>query len=262
MKAKPVIQYSLTGEFIKRFPSITSACESLNVDKKCIRGCCNGIYLQSCNSIWLFEEDSYLLPKRLQSIYKPIIPKEWGTEWRDVKGFEGAYKVSDKGIIIALHKITNGRKLRMITPFRKLKTFINFNGYYTVKFCMNSISETRPVHRVIAEAFIPNPQNLPIINHKDENKLNNAIENLEWCTIGYNTSYGTAPLRRKLKVINGKCSKQICQYDLQSNFLKEYPSIAEIHRLGFKSTGLIIQCCKGLRESYKGFKWKYKSDIS
>ncbi|WP_366942566.1 NUMOD4 domain-containing protein [uncultured Thomasclavelia sp.] len=99
--------------------------------------------------------------------------------WKDVKNYEGLYLVSNLG------RIKSVRKNKILSPF------INTRGRYQIRFKVNG-KITRPfVHRLVAEAFIPNPHNYPEINHKDENKLNNEISNLEWCTTKYNANYGT-----------------------------------------------------------------------
>ena len=109
------------------------------------------------------------------------------------------------------------------------------------------------VHRLVAEAFIPNSNNLPCINHKDENPSNNDILNLEWCDYKYNNNYGT----RTQKCII-KQGKKVNQYDLQHNFIKQWNSLREIEReLKFQHS-IISNCCKGKRQTAYGYKWKYK----
>jgi hypothetical protein len=104
------------------------------------------------------------------------------------------------------------------------------------------------VHRLVAKAFIPNPLNLNYVNHKDENKLNNNVENLEWCTAKYNTSYGKGALARNQRVI---------QYDLQGNAIKIWESIKEAS----SSLGICYQSisayCRNTKKTAGGYAWTY-----
>ena len=102
--------------------------------------------------------------------------------WKDVKGYEGLYKISNFGRVWSIR-----RKL-FLKPVDK--------PYLRVRlYSIDGTNKMFSVHRLVAEAFIPNPDNLPCINHKDENKMNNCIDNLEWCTAKYNSNYGTAKQR-------------------------------------------------------------------
>ena len=100
--------------------------------------------------------------------------------WKDCVGYEGLYRVSDKGRIYSVRK------------HKIMHDYLNRDGYKKVLLITESGKRKEErVHRLVATAFIPNPDNLPCINHKDENKLNNYAENLEWCTVQYNTSYSS-----------------------------------------------------------------------
>lgn len=119
--------------------------------------------------------------------------------------------------------------------------------------------KTTLVHRFIASCFLPNPQNLPCINHKDENKTNNCVDNLEWCTAKYNNNYGTHNKRAgESKRNHPKLSKTVLQFTKDGKFVKEWCSVKEIERvLGF-DTGHISACCNGKAKSSYGFLWRYK----
>ena len=106
-------------------------------------------------------------------------------EWRDVKGYEGLYQVSNKGRVKSLNRIdSRGNKVneKILRPGKR-------NNYLFVNLYKNGKRKLYDIHRLVAQAFLPNPDNLPVVNHKDENKLNNNVENLEWCTQAYNVNY-------------------------------------------------------------------------
>lgn len=117
-------------------------------------------------------------------------------EWRSIKGFEGYYEVSNLGRVRSLDRyVTCNNGVNVYNRFKKgviLKTGVKGGGYLFVGLHKDGCKTIEPsVHRLVAEAFIPNPENLPEVNHKDENKTNNSVDNLEWCTRAYNTNYGT-----------------------------------------------------------------------
>ena len=151
-------------------------------------------------------------------------------EFRDIPGYEGLYEVSNLGRVRRNGKI--------------LKPWKNNWGYLLVSLCKNGIVRNARIHRLVALAFIPNPQNLPQVNHKDEDKTNNAVSNLEWCTAGYNINYSQ--------------SKPVLQFDKSGNFITEYKSIIEAERITGISNGKISLCCQGKFKTAGGFVWKYK----
>lgn len=114
------------------------------------------------------------------------------------------------------------------------------------------------VHRLVGQAFLLNPNNLPEINHRDEDKTNNRVENLEWCDRKYNNNFGTRNQRVAEKMTNGKLSKTVLQFTLEGNFVKEWKSIRDVQRnLGY-NCGNISSCCTGRYNSANGFVWRYK----
>ena len=127
-------------------------------------------------------------------------------EWKSIPGYEGLYEVSNLGRVRSLDRY-DGRN-----HFRKGKVLSlvkNTDGYLKVLLKCNTKCKTITVHRLVAQAFIPNPDNLPIINHKDEDKTNNRVENLEWCDNYYNLMYGTGNDRRIISNQNGGIEKRI-----------------------------------------------------
>lgn len=165
--------------------------------------------------------------------------------WKPVVGYEGHYQVSNFGRV---KSIKFGKEII-------LKQHINIKGgYYYVCLLKNGKHKNYYVHRLVAQAFIPNPDNLPEVNHKDECKTNNVVSNLEWCDRKYNHNYGTINER-----ISQSQSKTVLQYDLNGNLIKEWKSINECGRNGFNQ-GDICKCCNGKRKTAKGFIWVYKNE--
>lgn len=178
--------------------------------------------------------------------------------FKDIKGYEGLYQVSNLGNVKSLNRFaSDGRFIK--GRFLKAKTP---NPYKRVSLCKNGMVKDYSVHRLVAETFLDNPYNLPCVNHKDENSCNNRVDNLEWCTYQYNINYGTARQRQKEKLIgvfNTKKSKKVCQYTLDGEFIAEYPSLAEIERqLGFSSSKTSL-VCNGKRKTAYSYIWKYKA---
>jgi len=163
-------------------------------------------------------------------------------KWKDVKGYEGLYQVSNLGRVKTFNYKNHGTE--------ELLALTDNDGYYTVHIC----GEKRPkVHRWVAEAFIPNPNNLPEVNHKDEDGHNNCVDNLEWCTSIYNNNYGT-----RNKRIAEKLSRPVLQFTLDGAFVKEWASTRDIERsLGIMHT-CISSCCLGKYKQSHGYVWKYK----
>ena len=165
--------------------------------------------------------------------------------WKDVKDYEGHYQVSDKGRVRSL----KFGKERILKPRR------DGWGYLQVNFCKNGEQKKFKVHRLVAQTFILNPNNLTEVNHRDEDKTNNKVENLEWCSSKYNSNYGTRTQRQSEKMTNGKLSKPVLQYTLDGEFLKEWKSTHDVERnLGYAHTN-ISACCLGKYKYAYGFVW-------
>ena len=170
--------------------------------------------------------------------------------FKDIKGYEGFYQVSNYGNVKSLNYRHTGNE-------RLLKPILQTNGYlYVTLYEPNKILR---INRIVAEAFINNPDNLPCVNHKDENKHNNHVDNLEWCTYKYNNEYGTRLKRfRETQLNNPKTSKKVYQYTLDGKFVKEWKSINECSRNGFNK-GAVSSCCRGRIKTYKGYKWSIEN---
>ena len=168
-------------------------------------------------------------------------------EWKDIKGYEGLYQISNEGRVRSL-------------KFGKNRILKNRHclGYWEVVLYKNGIGKPKRIHRLVAEAFIPNPQNLPCVNHKDENRSNCVAENLEWCDYKYNSNYGTRNERNRKQLTNRKdLSKQVYQYTLNGELVKKWESIREAERNGFRQNCVSL-CCNGKLKTHNGYKWSYK----
>lgn len=174
--------------------------------------------------------------------------------FKDIQGYEGLYQVSNYGNVKALKK-----EQKMPTGgiyYRKekiLSSNITYNGYLNVRlFKEGSKGKGKGfgIHRLVAKAFIPNPKNLPQVNHIDGNKQNNYVDNLEWCDASFNQEHA---LKERLKKVH-----KVEQYDLNGNYIKTWNSIKDITTEFKVSHVAIISNIKGKTNSCKGYKWKYK----
>ena len=178
----------------------------------------------------------------------------------DIKGFED-YQITDDG------RVWSKKRNKW------MKICHNQKGYCLVYLFKDGKNYCKQVHRIVAEAFIDNQDNLPQVNHKDECKTNNTIENLEWCTNEYNHNYGTRNKRvgKKLSVIlKGrkpseqcrlaqieKMSKKVYQYTKDKQLINEYESATDAAKKNNFNKGTIGDCCRGKIKTYKGYIWKY-----
>ena len=161
--------------------------------------------------------------------------------WHDIEGYEGLYQISNKGLVKSL----KWGKERILRPG------IDGYGYMFVCLCNDNVMKYFKLHRLVAIAFIQNPDNKPQVNHKDENKLNNCVENLEWMTYIDNCNYGSR---------NKRLSRKILQYSKSGEFIREWQGALEVERVLKIAQPNITQCCKGKRKSSGGFVWKYKEE--
>ena len=181
--------------------------------------------------------------------------------WKDVVGFEGLYRVSDKGKVHSVaRKDSIGRKCggRMLTPR------YDKDGYLRVTLHKNGKHKTRFIHRLVAGAFVPNPNGYSEINHRDENKVNNYANNLEWCTREYNNNYGTRSER------SGQAqSKKVKAINIETNEVITFNSTVEVGCKGYDQGG-VAKACRGVYKgragklvggdgrTYKGYRWSYE----
>ena len=181
--------------------------------------------------------------------------------WKDIPCYEGLYKVSNKGNVKTLERNVRGRNGSICTRKEKiLKPKKRSDGYLEVNLWIEGKYKTMKIHRLVCEAFLPNPYNLPEVNHINEDKEDNRLENLEYCDRKYNCNFGTRNERARISiskakkgVFNTKHSKAVkC---LETG--KIYPSLSEVHRQFGFSAGHICNCCNGKRNTCCGFHWQY-----
>ena len=171
-------------------------------------------------------------------------------EWEPLAEYDGEIEVSSLGRV----RRKNGRH-------RFLKPQIVRGGYLAVHIRITrlGINKLAKIHRLVATAFIPNHDNLPSINHKNEVKTDNRVENLEWCTPAYNTRYGTGIERRAFNSRNQPHrSCPILQYSMNGEFIQEFPSFKEVQRYFGKTYSNVWAACNGRVDSAYGYKWAYK----
>lgn len=169
--------------------------------------------------------------------------KNLGNEiWKDIPDYEGLYQVSNLGRVKSLNYNHTGKP--------KILKLHRQNGYLSVTLCKNNNPMYYYVHRLVAKMFIPNPNNYPIINHKDENKMNNFVNNLEWCTHKYNTNYGSC-----IKRFSEKQMKCVACYK-DSILVNVYPSTQSTIIDGFNQ-GHVAAVCRGERNKHHGCSFKY-----
>lgn len=164
--------------------------------------------------------------------------------WIPIQGFETSYLVSNLGNIWSLRR---NKALRIRKSTR---------GYGLVNLSKGGVMKTHRVHRLVATHFLPNPLSLPEINHLNENKLDNRVENLEWCTRSHNVNYGHRTEKQKMKV-----SIPVVQFSLSGDRIAVYPSVIQAARELKLSHSSISECCRGKRKTLGGYKWKYKQEV-
>ena len=157
---------------------------------------------------------------------------------KDIAGYEGRYAVTSCG------KVWSYKSKRFLKPNTVR------GGYMQVKLYKDNEEKDYYIHRLVSEAYIPNPDNLPQINHRDENKANNCIQNLEWCDAKYNANYGT----RNDKVASSN-KKPVLQFSLDGEFIREWECANDV---GKEVSSNICHCLKGRQKTALGYIWKYK----
>ena len=165
--------------------------------------------------------------------------------WRDIKGYDGKYKISNLGRVYSLKS------------HRYLSIGSNGRGYLHVSLWRNNKEKKEYIHRLVALHFIPNPNNLPQVNHKDENKENNCVDNLEWCDAKYNNNYGAHNERAaQTRVKNGVNSYKVKQFSLDGEYIATYRSMREAERMNNMANGSLSKYFLNGYSQWCGYRWE------
>ena len=179
-------------------------------------------------------------------------------EWKDIKGYEGLYQVSNKG------------RVRSLKHDKMIKPIQHSNGYLFVNLHKDGSRIHTSIHRLVANAFIPNPDNKPCVGHKNTIKTDNSIDNLEWCTYLENNNHpitryrrsktkkGIPPSKNTMDALIKKMSKKVYQYTIDGIFLKSWNSVREASKNVGTFESNISFCCKHSNRTCKGYKWSYE----
>lgn len=195
--------------------------------------------------------------------------------WKDIEGYEGLYQVSNMGRVKSLSRMKWSGRGYFKTPEKILKARPFKNGYLYVNLWKDGKMKHYTIHRLVSQAFIPNPNNLPQVNHIDENKENNCVDNLEWVTCKENLNHGTHNKRMAEKkkgrkqseesikkrveknTNHPKLSKPIIGIDIVTGLIVEFPSAHEASRVLGIFQANITSCLKGRYKTAGGFVWHY-----
>lgn len=192
---------------------------------------------------------NYLKPNSTQWLSLENLPNE---QWKDIKGYEGLYQISNFGRVKSFKK----RKPYIMRAHESLKHYLDS------PLTMNGIEKRYRLHRLVAQAFIPNPNNLPQVNHIDGNKHNNHVSNLEWCDNGYNQRHAFANgLNSRKKLGESPKAKKICQFTKDGKLIKIWDCCVRIKLEKGWSDGFICMVCKGKYKTAYGYKWKYYEEV-
>lgn len=224
--------YARKGDETLEFSSVPEAASLMGFYKDKIYKCCNG----RIGSVGGYEWS-----------YTPFEEPKEKEEWKDCLGYESLYQVNKKGDIRSCH---NGK-------WHILSAGISKRGYRHFLFHKDGKRKNVRGCRLVAEAYIPNPDNLPFVNHKDENPANDCVENLEWCTCEYNNNYGTLPERRSK--FNPK-NRPVCMFDVDGTFIREFYNVNDAAKYIGGNHPCVSRACSGQSITYKNKIWCYKGE--
>lgn len=180
-------------------------------------------------------------------------------EWKQIAGYEGLYEVSDTGLVRSVDRMVKGRNGHLQKKNGKLLAVkYEKNGYARYRLSKDGVATDILAHRIVAIAFIDNPNGYKTVNHIDENKHNNSVSNLEWCDMHYQNTYGVGAYNR-----NNAKERPVVQYSSNGEFIKRFSSIKDAsEELGIRSSCIWASCRKYGRTKFAGgFDFKYESEV-
>ena len=178
--------------------------------------------------------------------------------WKDIEGYEGLYQVSNRGRVKSLSRKVTNAMFSINEHF--VKVVDNGNGYKSVSLWKDNKGKHFYVHRLVALAFVPNYNGYKYINHKDEDKSNNDVSNLEWCTAKYNCNYGNHTKKlKKSYILNGN-NRPIDVYDMNGVFLKTFDCSNDVCRELNIERRSLYSVCQGVVKSSKGYRFAFHGE--
>lgn len=178
--------------------------------------------------------------------------------WKDIENTDGMYRVSSFGRVIV-------HDFRAKGYWSYLTVSTDPLGYKSVNIYYDGLRKKRSIHRLVGEAFLPNPNSLPVINHKDQNPGNNNLDNLEWCSVQYNSTYADAVARRAARITGVyRSNDAVAQYTMEGDFVAVHKSSRDasfaLCQSRTKIAEAIVQVCRGARNHCFGYQWRYAFD--
>lgn len=179
--------------------------------------------------------------------------------WKDIEGYEGKYQVSSFGRVRSLDRMvpTVHNATRMVKG-KTLTPWTDRYGYHHVNLWRDCKMKSQQVHRLVATAFIKNPDGLPEVNHKNEDKTDNRADNLEWCNTRYNINYGNRSHKvSQTRISNAMLGLRVEQLTMDGQHVRTFDSIREASRVSGADKSVIVRVCKGRLQSAGGYRWRY-----